>query len=690
MKLIKAFGHGTTINFIFPLAWTNLDHLLRDQDRGYRHKRGSRLETADAWKQLLGIAQALKKIQGFADGADSRITDQDVQRVCIHFDLKPDNILVESEDGNWVITDFGSAALAQQRRGRTTPAVNGHFGTDAYAPPEYAHSTMHLGRAYDIWSLGCIFLEVTAFMVLGHPGIESLDQARRSRLSWMRNEDERFFCQERPEGDFVVKPEVRKFISNIGLNHANLENSSRESVAFLRKVLDLINRMLQPDTKDRPEISLVVQTLSNALKHAESQAKSRAQPFVLGADERVLGDRPLNELPLVRWSTSAEAWEGCRLVVLENEAGYLRLHCRSLGNEPTDMSFRRGDVKILPYYAFWDPNNSYSHRTWLDFSFLSEGRRAPVANAMLGFEGNDGVRAARKVQSTLSSQDIVASYDLQRVAIRKPSSFKKQLKGFLLKKTMEPGLNFGSATIQIWVERDTQRSTNPGPGRPTPAQSRYGSRPIRILDRQDSKVPTCRVAIYLHQQGFICLIRIDSNWVQELDEASDKILTFRPHASEKKKLFYASWLYPTAEEARETIPAGVPLSPQVLQYFEDLECFETENIEVEFLNTEQRQEFRISFLKAKELWYNMLQAAESAQPVNRMAEGGARLPPGVGIPPVPTRKAALVPIVSPRPLISEAGSADSLDEGRSRHDSVNDREAVHVDPNYLTVPSANF
>jgi hypothetical protein len=86
----------------------------------------------------------------------------------------------------------------------------------------------------------------------------------------------------------------------------------------------------------------------------------------------------------------------------------------------------------------------------------------------------------------------------------------------------------------------------------------------------------------------------------------------------------------------------------------------------------------------------MLQGAESAQPVNRMAEGGARLPPGVGIPPVPTRKAALVSIVSPRPSISEAGSADSSDEGRSRHDSVNDREAVHVDPNYLTVPSANF
>jgi serine/threonine protein kinase len=238
VKLVKAYGHGESINLVFPRAWTNLDHLLRDPTYEYSSKRGLRLDRADAWKQLLGISSALKQMHGYGGEATRRTRDDSgvLGRACIHFDLKPDNILVERE-GNWLITDFGQAALTERQRG-TTPHVGGHFGTDAYAPPEIDDRSMEVGRAYDVWSLGCIMLEVAAFLVLSYAGLNGtasfmgLDQARQSMPYWTRNRDERFFNQEVPNGAYVVKKEIQAFKTNLESSHTRSNDSDAASRAF--------------------------------------------------------------------------------------------------------------------------------------------------------------------------------------------------------------------------------------------------------------------------------------------------------------------------------------------------------------------------------------------------------------------------------------------------------------------------
>ncbi|KAH7378818.1 kinase-like domain-containing protein [Pyrenochaeta sp. MPI-SDFR-AT-0127] len=699
VKLIKAYGHGESINLIFPRAWTNLDHLLRDTVFRYGEKRGARLELANAWKQLLGIARALKKIQGFGDGADSRGGNVE-DRLCIHFDLKPDNILVEREDGNWLITDFGQAALTQRRRGMT-PRIGGHFGTDAYAPPEIEDTNMEFGRAYDIWSLGCIMLEVTTFMVIGYAGLkgvgqfQGLDQARQAMPTWARGSDERFFYQEAPNGGYVVKKEIREFMASLEKRHARSPQSSEESKTFLNKILDLINRMLNPIVQDRVDISRVVDTLSSALKRASVCASDATTYHVVAAsDETILGGPQLNQIGLLHWSEANKEWESSNLEVLENEAGFMRLHRWAHGRVPNNINFRRSDVKIIPLYAFWDPMNAYDSRTWINFVFLSANRRSEVSDAKFSFDGNSGLEEARIVQSKLTSQNIVGSFALSNVGFSKPLSVSKAVKGLwrklkpnekaLVAQADQKTLEFGSATVQIWVEQEDEVVAKLMRRESVASQATATSRAVRIFDRDQLKVRPCRVAIYLHEQRFVCTIRIDVNWVLEESTSDNKVLRFKPHPQGGNRPFYASWIRPTQEELEADCPAGIPLSPKVLFYYEDLDSVEVEEFDLTFLSTGDREDFKWKFWEVKRDWDLARQKLEDTIPINRMPEKTPQPPDGVGLLPVPRIKAQLTTRPS-RPTSFQSSSSGSAT--RSRHDSTLEETAVaRLDPTRLMVP----
>ncbi|XP_055355611.1 serine/threonine-protein kinase DDB_G0283821-like isoform X2 [Paramacrobiotus metropolitanus] len=82
----------------------------------------------------------------------------------LHRDLKGQNILF-STYGTVKIADFGSMVeLAASTT--ATYEVQGGDGTITYMPPEaFRREFGSIGRAYDIWSLGCVLLE----MLQGHP-----------------------------------------------------------------------------------------------------------------------------------------------------------------------------------------------------------------------------------------------------------------------------------------------------------------------------------------------------------------------------------------------------------------------------------------------------------------------------------------------------------------------------------------
>lgn len=83
------------------------------------------------------------------------------ERKQIHRDIKPDNILVESNLGIAKLSDFGISK--QFRDGNHSPAMNEHTrtytGTLCYMSPERLQS-LDYSYPSDIWSLGVILYEM--------------------------------------------------------------------------------------------------------------------------------------------------------------------------------------------------------------------------------------------------------------------------------------------------------------------------------------------------------------------------------------------------------------------------------------------------------------------------------------------------------------------------------------------------
>eukprot|EP01025_Chloroclados_australasicus_P006232 TRINITY_DN12026_c1_g1_i3.p1 TRINITY_DN12026_c1_g1~~TRINITY_DN12026_c1_g1_i3.p1 ORF type:complete len:352 (+),score=30.26 TRINITY_DN12026_c1_g1_i3:99-1154(+) len=98
----------------------------------------------------------------------------------VHRDLKPQNILFKFDSQQLKIADFGLAKLRVRHPEEDVRFTN-EVVTLWYRPPELLLGDQFYGPAIDMWSLGCIFVE----LMIGHPlfsaesEIEQLDKIFR-------------------------------------------------------------------------------------------------------------------------------------------------------------------------------------------------------------------------------------------------------------------------------------------------------------------------------------------------------------------------------------------------------------------------------------------------------------------------------------------------------------------------------
>jgi serine/threonine protein kinase len=183
IKLVGTYTHRSFLGLLlWPVATTDLGTYLEDINVLLTITRDTNYD-ASTDKSLIKVVgdrddDILERLEALGFPSSSDTVDVSLQLIgrltemfaCItnaivylhhmsirHKDLKPSNILV-SKDGLWII-DFGTATdFAGQTRSTLT---GGDRGTPKYFAPEVAAYEPN-GRAADIFSLGCIFLEMCA------------------------------------------------------------------------------------------------------------------------------------------------------------------------------------------------------------------------------------------------------------------------------------------------------------------------------------------------------------------------------------------------------------------------------------------------------------------------------------------------------------------------------------------------
>jgi len=171
-----------------PLMDGNLKEYLRGEGpfKGKDTANGLKaMVEGKLYKQVIGLVGALHHM---------------VHTIKMHrVDLKPDNILVKREQdgrGNYndifILADFGQARVKRSKKYTKTGmgVTFAHAITDAYAPPEAFQSAWGANfpisvqeDKWDIWPLGCIFVEILTLLALGQQGVHKLDQERETKFA---------------------------------------------------------------------------------------------------------------------------------------------------------------------------------------------------------------------------------------------------------------------------------------------------------------------------------------------------------------------------------------------------------------------------------------------------------------------------------------------------------------------------
>ena len=160
------------VHLIFNLYESDLETVLQCQipeslPAAYRTVRSTNsgdppLSRHPLWEAALGLLRTVASIHD----PDHKLTGLPDGRTlqAAHLDLKPANAVVDSQ-GKLLLIDWEHAVL-NVHGAEETSRFHARAGTPSYRPPEAEQpGETQLRRTYDVWSLGCILLEVMVCLV---------------------------------------------------------------------------------------------------------------------------------------------------------------------------------------------------------------------------------------------------------------------------------------------------------------------------------------------------------------------------------------------------------------------------------------------------------------------------------------------------------------------------------------------
>ncbi|EXA36117.1 serine/threonine protein kinase [Fusarium oxysporum f. sp. pisi HDV247] len=206
-----------------------------------------------------------------------------------HGDLKPANILLFPEkSGSYrlKITDVGLSKLHILATSRRLNGTTAKATTRRYSPPEFDllfdddgepvedSDDIKLSRKFDIWSLGCVFIEFLIWAKLGRQKYKEFDRSmKRDRRFWdSGREDLDDKVKERiqnlkdavedTEGDKVVQRVLELALKQMLLVNSDDRSSASDIHKKLESIRDSYSEYLQP--KDELDLPLGLTTEQDA------------------------------------------------------------------------------------------------------------------------------------------------------------------------------------------------------------------------------------------------------------------------------------------------------------------------------------------------------------------------------------------------------------------------------------------
>jgi serine/threonine protein kinase len=278
IQLLTTYTLGGEYHFLFPWADANLRKLWKNKGLPPFN------EQKYLWtlQQMRGLASALQVIheyefpEAYAPLVEGQLTvgrfrisgvKQTDPKYGRHGDLKPENILFFEATGNLQITDLGLGQF-HGVKSRSKIAAEGIGGSPTYIPPEILLKEP-VSRAYDIWSLGCVFLEFITWLVEGGEAVYSFAD-NRIEQAHDKVDDDTFFII--AQGKAFVRKGVTSWIERLK------GNPSGRCSPMIKELLQLVlEEMLVIDYEKR----IKVEPLYFKLKAIHERGKEEPQ-YLLG------------------------------------------------------------------------------------------------------------------------------------------------------------------------------------------------------------------------------------------------------------------------------------------------------------------------------------------------------------------------------------------------------------------------
>jgi serine/threonine protein kinase len=248
------FKHNNLFLLLYPAAVCDLSRFLEDVDD---MRSGTYADREDAMSriQALGLKDIstievlasigkqttpgtavgfLQQILGCITEALGYVHAQNIR----HRDLKPKNILLSP--GRVYLADFG---IARDIRENEDSITSGRCGTPYWIAPEVHDEMEHHMAPTDVWSLGCIFLNVAT--VLYSENLDKYDSIMKER-DWQKK--------------YELLP---KYLNHLKTKAMAAALDDHENPNFNTKhIVGLIDKMLKYDPDERPTAIEVNERLS--------------------------------------------------------------------------------------------------------------------------------------------------------------------------------------------------------------------------------------------------------------------------------------------------------------------------------------------------------------------------------------------------------------------------------------------